>query len=139
MDIYGIMNHYLLKIVKGKTLRISFVVNAKIEDLETIKIQLRGEGLETVWDELSPILADRTKFLEPFFQAITREQRPKHDEEYCVEKVVDELIDKGLIKERGLPTEMRSALVKWRVTMVRDTQSEGGSDDMFSGTQESIL
>ena len=138
MDIYGIMNHYLLKIVKGKALQISFVVNAKIGDLETIKIQLRAEGLETEWDELSPILADRTAYLEPFFRAIKKEQKPRYEEEYCVEKVVDELIDRGLIKEHGLPTEMRSVLVKWRIGTVNNPPSEVDSEDMFSRTPESI-
>ena len=138
MDIYGVINCFLLKVTKGKSLKSSFVVNAKTEDLETLKVQIRAEGFELVWDELSPIVADRSEIIDTFFAAILPEQGPKHGREYCIEEVVVELIERKTIKENKLPELMRTAVQKWRSGVVKDTQSVVESQDMFSESEESM-
>ncbi len=75
----------LLKIVAGTNLKISFVVDVRREDLETIKCLAIGEGLDAIWDELSQIKADREAYQEPFVNSIPKNQKLDVDKEYCVE------------------------------------------------------
>ena len=98
MDPYGNTGDiFLLKMVAGTNLKISFVVDARREDLETIKCLAIGEGLDAIWDELSPIKADRQAYQEPFVNSIPKNQKLDVNKEHCVEEVLLVLMDKKLL------------------------------------------
>ena len=114
MDPYGNTGDiFLLKIVAGSILKISFVVDAKREDLETIKCLALGEGMDAVWDELSPIKADRVAYLEPFVISIPKNQKLDVNKEYCVEEVLLVLMHKKLLAKDSVPQALKNIVDQW--------------------------
>ena len=104
---------FLLKIVAGTNLKISFVVDARREDLETIKCLAIGEGLNAIWDELSPIKADRVAYLEPFVISIPKNQKLDVNKEYCVEEVLLVLMHKKLLAKDSVPQALKNIVDQW--------------------------
>ena len=114
MDPYGNTGDiFLLKIVAGTNLKISFVVDARREDLETIKCLAIGEGLNAIWDELSPIKADRVAYLEPFVISIPKNQKLDVNKEYCVEEVLLVLMHKKLLAKDSVPQALKNIVDQW--------------------------
>ena len=114
MDPYGDTGDiFLLKIVAGTNLKISFVVDAKREDLETIKCLAIGEGLDAIWDELSPIKADRVTYLEPFINSIPKNQKLDVNKEYCVEEILLVLMHKKLLAKDSVPKALKNIVDQW--------------------------
>ena len=114
MDPYGnTADIFLLKIVAGTNLKISFVVDAKREDLETIKCLAIVEGLDAIWDKLSPIKADRVAYLEPFVNSIPKNQKLDVNKEYCVEEVLLVLMHKKLLAKDRVPQALKNIVDQW--------------------------